>query len=1323
MTQHAGRLMLNQGQASRQAQKAFYWFRGNKSQVFYWLTPFVCASAQTNLNESALESGLLSDHHLLPMELKSLMSYTQSGENGFSLQGLAALLANVYEHYNKDLHYHSREFNGQQILTEWSLNTFSSDMIIEFSFLNYNYEESKQAEIDDFMGLIITVSEENWTDDMKKRTATVKAQITVLKAEFDFLESILHIPQGYSCRRSYPLPFNLYNSGPVLSDSAQWMQYTIQVTASIAGDYETFVALPPSVNQFSMLTPMDSMHNPQSSSSQLTLLLDVIDHTIATISFKEDGDESTLTIWDLKTKKKQAVKRSDHPICQDPESFRSSLFERGSAMNAKISSSICEMEQVEVKLSDSISIKINDAGLKLLTLSLQNKQNYAQLIDVIQTSDSNWDLTYEMPVNDLFCMKLLFASDDNLAEMPQNSIRLVTKYSYAYKSNIWTPKSSSLLIFDGTQTKLMAAIHLHLVYFQPYKPWTSSSHLLDLSACKSGPKESAIVRIEYPLTKTSLHLRQVDAPHELIRTALANYLQQSYSLSLTRVPSIKVQILDNLVQVDIRLLDRWDLLSDSSLLRLVDSSREQQYLAWLRNATRSVLTNSESNCAEYCQHYQCTQYVFCQDSLACYIFHSTSWSNSISGSYESENLHCNAFNVLSSRLDIGGHWKKSSWSLEEILESLVDSCGYQSDQNKSSFVSVGNSRKKTGDQVEDSIKFTRTDVMQPSLTISSILNKETNQPASSRLISLYPSFAHYFYERQATNAFVADNNGDDDSTMIGMSKSEPSLAYFRIAFNGFRFVDRDFIVQHNKELHLFLGLTDDKVRGHLTLEDHPMIDCARQCLADLNCRSISYCSNSNFCILANLSRAEIDSRLSSDPSQLNLQRSSLTIESANRCSISVRTYSDQFERFERRSMASGHAGRLIEEVVDVFGAESGEDCAISCVQNRADGLKSKTWQSVNLRNSLIGSDDDDTCLSYDFCRGVAPDQAASCVLFKQRLVTKADHSTLTSSINKLDDEASRSKVGNETFKTSENLLDILMGKLKMDEGSDCWHYVRNFLIDFDKIGNRRLADSMKALVLKNYADKQLDDNNNNNSATNNYEKFAETGEGVSLVHCARLCEEDPNCGAFEYCAASHDLAPNGLYVSCSLGDNGTLEMAPPVATGGKAASSRQETATATLTRKHQEIEMALLSKSRICSVYTYKSLSLIFNHKKKKNLSQLGAELLVEAADRSHSIWLTLIRLDLLVLVAFFLFGLIVRNNINFARFNLHRFRERSGMTSRRDESGVHLQVGNPTMRAIFDKSGAAQQPATDNNENENDNNHVQLDIIRHSSQSSALEN
>lgn len=1223
--------MLYRGEASKEPRRAFHWFRDDEAQVAYWLRPFVCHSARSGLEQPAPKSGLLSGH-LLPSELESLVSYAQADpKRGLAFEGLAGLLANVFEHHLKDLQHQPRKTQSEQV-AEWSLTT--SDTIIEFSFQANLDDEGKRRQlgIDDFVGLQVTVSKEHLAEE-ERRTVTVVSQITVLKAEDEFADTVLQIPQGYSCRRTIALPFNMYGSSPMVASNNGRTKYTLQAIASLADDYDSWAAqVPPSLDLFSMLNPMEAMHRPQSSSSQITLLLDILDRTVSIVSTKENQHESTLIVWDFKTKRKQVVERSKlaRSSCREAaEAFQSSLFEASFRNETKPSNAVCAKEQVEVKLANGFSIRLNDAGLKLLTLSLQNKQNNAQLIDAIQTSEADWDLTYEMPAHDIFCMDLS-TSDDHDFELPYNSVRLVTKYSYSLKSNAWLAESSSLLVFDRAQTKLMIAIQLYMLHVEPYKPWSNSQHLLDLSACKSGPGESARVRIEYPLTRESVHMKQVEAPHEMIRSALANYLLLSYSISLARIPSIEVRILDDLVQVDIRLLDRWDLLSDSEHLDTVRGVKEDEYLAWLRGATRSVLADSGSRCAQYCQHYQCTQYVFCRRSLACYLFNSANWSNKLSGSYQSASLHCDAFNVLSSRLEQGGLWRKASWSLEEILESLVESCKQQSDDYEQYGSFTWLNAKKTGDQVEDSMRFARVEVMQPSLKISATFDTDTGKP-SSRLISLYPAFAHYSYERPQAGAFAEPADGADDETQ--MRPSEPSLAEFDIAFSGFQFVDRSSVVPHGSEA------TND--RGLVTLRGHQLNECTRHCLADTSCFSFSYCSGLGTCILTNLSRAEVASRLESPAGRLN---SDLAVKKADRCSIAVRTFSGQFERFERRDMAASHAGRPMTEVVDVFKAASGEECATSCALNRAGGLQ-KSSDGVDPGKLL------DTCLSYDFCRAAGDAQTASCVLFRRRLVTKTD--LLTSSLGLTDEP----ELGHSNKESTESglLLDVLKRELKMEEASVCWHYVRNFLSDFIRINNRRLADDMKALVLKNYDANQSTDpeRGDPDEPSGIGDDIGVTGDGISLVHCARLCEENPDCGAFEYCAASHKAAPSGLYLSCSLGVSATLEMAPPVAV----RAGRQE---ATPARKQQRAELALLSKSRICSVYTYKSLSLILRGK-KKNLDKLGSELLDEAAERAQSWWPSLVRLDLLVLLAFFLLGLVVRD-LGLDQFG---FRRLAGMNDR----------------------------------------------------------
>lgn len=1300
---HSGRLLLDYGAGAELQSNGYnmlYWFTTRRDHETYWLRPFTCSSARTSLDEPYIKSGILTG--MIPSELEPLLIYTENRRPGFMLQGIGALLVNLNDDkYAANFSLIGESSGKRSDELGWRLDLPELKHRLEFSFIlplarRADYTDS----LDYIEGLRITFSRFNEPSATNEDDSSLipVVQITLLKADYNFADDNLNVPYGYSCPETLSTPMRRPTNSSFKKRGSR-MIYRLEVS-DISGRLPlTSDGLAAGFAGSSQVPePMDSFVEPRVSSNQLTLLYSELDKTIALVSRLRQPNGWTsstrpaLTVWDFNSRRMQVV-QADTDTCDEPKGFRSSLF-GGDGQNNKNNSSQCSIsEDVEVQLSETLSIKLNENGLRFLTFSLQDRHNYGDLIEFKKLDDKEfeYEVSYERSALGLFCLYRTYPNTDSGSAklIAANNIRLVTRFHYvnSLRLDLLTPKSSSLLLFDQSQSRLQQQIDINLLHHADYDPWSSSRHLLDFSPCRLGFKQSAHLYLEYPIDDDSFpspsSLKQVESPRERIRSSLATHFRMTYSLPLTRLPSIEVHINRETVKIDVHILERPGLLSDSELLPSLSASVEQNdYMFWLRQATRSVLVNSARACSEYCQHYQCQVYVYCNYFSSCYIYSpnfqgfNTPGSATIKGSYHTYKLTCDAYEIVPARLDSANAWRKNSWSLDEILESVVNSVNVS--PNSSDFANIAGNRT-TDDLIENSMakSYNKLNVMKPLIRIASFL--KNSRMKQCRVFRLDPSFAHYQYDNlmqdagalfgEPPNPFKfsltnADNSGQG-LPVKQMQIQDPRLTNFQVVRSGFRYLETNPVKYHHTAKHQHMDLENSG--GYLTIEDYQLDDCARLCLADVNCKTFSYCSDTSQCIVTMLLAEDQELMMEMQVEGLvdGLQdsgslTSKLTIGSDSQCAIMQRTYSDQFERFELKMLF--HYSELPESAaLTVFKASSADECATQCITQRFTHLFNSTKSESKAANQVDGPTLPITCLSFDYCSPIsfgdnssAP-LTSSCVLFSQHLVSNSEHLDVVNG-----DHPEGHPPGSSNTNNATNLLQVLQRDIGMSMNSYCWHYARNFLADFHRINNRRLPDSMIALSLKNYvppatsgdgeeqesSDQQGDDESLKSSAGEvDLESNGDQADQViSLAQCARLCEEDPDCGAFQFCIANYELAPSGLYLSCSLGTNETLELAP-----AHTGTSRP--------RQHHVDDSLQLVRSRVCSVYVYRSLALVLGHK-KKNLARLTDELVQEAQESAEFALHKMMRLDLIILFAFFLFGFLVRDVGHLHQFAFQRLQE-----------------------------------------------------------------
>lgn len=1318
----------------------FYWMKINNFQESYWLRPFICAAAISKVGSTPIRPGIMS--MMLPFNSQDLTSLSN---NNLTLHGLSAIMANVVHFHTLDLKFKQYKSPENELdVLEWHLDLPKMDLQLEFSFLKESdWGESFES---DLIKLRITF---NRLSDNEQQSKCI-AQLTVLRVDLNFrTDEVLALPQGYSCRRNVEVPVELspFVTAPLKFKGLR-PKYTFEITTITDQDRSSEPAsYTYNGHHFTMPDLIDSMNKPTSESRTVTIMEDELDKTLTIVAPIRDDSlkRSSLSVYDSNSMRRQVVHNLADGHCEDPVGFRSTLFNRQArtetttlstptttaattktttaksfdgydsgedstpvdkARLATVSARTCSIEGVELELDSDLTLRINEYGLKLLQFTMQDRKNRAQLINYIPASGNDLAedlLVYEMSANDKFCIYTNKGKD----LLPVSAVKLVTKYAIKRELDskqaikyFVEPKSSQLLFVNEYSSKLLLKIDFNLLHFEDYKPWSQSKHLLsDLLKCKlAQPKQSARLKIEYPLTKDSSHLRKFEEPHRLIREAVASHMRITYSLSATRIAGIEVAIEDDLVQIELQLLDQEHILDDSELMpfiQLKDLSK-MDYLHWLKQSHRSVLLSSLQACAEYCQHYRCEVYVYCNYSSSCYIYSSLSSLNSIRsnfGSYKSNDMYCAAYKVQASRFDSANIWRKNSWSLEELLDSLVSAVNRPM---KSTYTNIGRddddmtetaAAKEAATKEKDPVELLLTNphrlsVMKPNLEIWSKLFGEEY----SLRVRLFASYASYKYDNlHFGNMLVSEPNPFMFDKPDDKQQQDLKLLNFRVSLSGYEYVETKTQSQFNLD-HDNMHLDLDDSDGYLILENHSLEECLKICLSDLKCSSFSFCIDSvhpAYCVISKINQRGLDTLLDSLLNGVPIEDTyqsmgdidedkrqvihHLTIKANEKCSVMMRTYSDQFERLEYKMLVDTKDYPM-SKVLSIFVASNAEQCADNCIKQRVEQIAAgeSADEDLDLANA---------CMSYDFCKPYSSLDRMSpsaCVLYKEHLVSSSSHREHV----KHDFPAQKDATlkGETKPETGKDLLAALQDELKISIHSFCWHFVRNFLADFHKLNHRQLPNDMKTLILRNFepAQKQRESTVTSGDISVIGDNIDLTrGEDISLVNCAKLCEEDPNCGAFEYCIANYKEAPSGLYLGCSLGNNETLELSPT---------------TSIIQKRHQQTDMLKLGKSQICSVYVYKSLSLILGHK-KKNLVKLGEDIIKEAEHESAVAFFRLIRLDVIMLFFFLVFGFLVRD-IDLNQFKFRKLEP----TEDAIESNGNQQA---TLRTSASQSSVADMPAS----------------------------
>lgn len=883
--------------------------------------------------------------------------------------------------------------------------------------------------------------------------------LTLIDASDEFRDDIFDLPIGFGCSIT-ALRLQLAKIDNFKLETAHRMKYLIDV---------------------SLFEPQQSPKvDSQVGFSQLLLVSDGIDKTITAISRIGQNSSST-SFFDFKNNRKWLIEESTR-TCQGPSSIpaSSNLF----AKQSTSSNSCQEVAGVELHLSSTFTLDLNRDSLKLITFAMQNGKNSSQLLQMRQLEASKFLLTYEMPVEVPICIY------NSSRKVSIAAASLISEFIYqnSGSSHVWTPKSSSILAFaDPERSQPLMRLKFDLQLMESYEPWKESRRLLDLSHCKKGNKQSAILQLEYPLEESRrrlIHLRNV---RESLRFSMSTYLRMSFMLNLARVPQIEVQLKQDSILVKVKILERDHLLVDSDLLE-AKSRSDEEFLALLRQSTRSVISASEFACAEYCQHYNCLIYIFCSAHQSCYIF-SHDRARILLGESVSPSSHrdCKAFQVRAARVELANSWRKNSWSLSDILESIVGAV-----ESRLEFSSIQADQQETGDLIEDSVQLAKSRVRRPTLEVEPFEFNQTEQ-TEKRLdvVRLEPSLATFQYQKL-----------DSATQQVLMDK-------FRIAKTGFRLKPSS---SSNRQPTIHAHLELDESDGHLQLEGFDRIDdCARACLNDISCESFSHCSRLGWsrCIISRLDGKQISKLFQSYLEEVSAEDATLELVENGDCNVLIRTHLDQFESLEVKQLLDYEAHRM-DDVIRVFPSDEPEVCASECVKNRAESAFA-------------------TCLSFDFCSSNEAGKPSACILFNRHLVSHSEHLQHVRGDHKQD---LKLEIGDSSI----DLLSILVSN-GMSASGTCQHFVRDFLADFVKFNNRKLSHNLKASTIKNY---QTPEDDLGEELEGNFRDEVQVEEQISLASCARQCEESAICGAFEFCTSNYPLAPSGLYLSCSLGNSLSL---------------------------------------------------------------------------------------------------------------------------------------------------------------------------------------
>lgn len=1063
--------------------------------------------------------------------------------------------------------------------------------------------------------------------------AGTKMAITVLRRDFDRVTSSdLALPEGFGCSR-YCSKTDLFK--PIFTHSYPGLVYNMEATLFVMKNQ---VKSPTSTYEWSF---DDKFNDDEIAIHYTTMSFKMIDDsTWKTMSIvyesgsgSERYNQARLVSWDLNSLIRSDVSVARQECTQwcetsDSTDFATSLeFPDGSRLiltgDARRIMSYYDRNFSPHLLDDTT---LGGDFIEMTGTNTDDKFGF-------KAKNSDWAiLSYE--ADTLGYIKLYTRGE----LMNQSETALVRKFLYNRRTLESTPISVDVYFYsDSSRTKRVAQIHVNILSIDTLNHWTRPNNLIDLSACyKNKPRRSAMVSIEFPLNDGYPNMRDLLEPHFYIRKSLASFFRGAFDIHETRMSSIDIEIEHDYLIANIRLLDKpsFNLYSKKMQSKQVDSF-DKEFQIIQKMATFTTLTNDALQCGDYCESYKCSYYVFCSHNQNCLLLHSSTFDtkgvkqqDSGIGSFYDVGQTCVAYQVSSSIYN-----KNQGWRLEDILAELdkynpaLATTVAAKDTSDSSddvphdkdFIEPGPPQNSYGQRERNFL---------PTLTM--VMQSRMASQLSATVTLVASKISHHWDDPGLGSSYLnLDGLPSEISSGDQYSNKVSQSIKFRIIVTNRRFKAPSITNRPSESGsdensdELVDGNLD--VNGGVTVIKHQEYeDCARMCLNDYSCYSFSYCHHDRECILTS----------NSDYSRIKSDNNEEITQNDKQCSIVGRNYLDMFRRSATKLSPSEQSFVIDKKIT--LSVSSALDCATSCVNN--DIVPSSSAETV----STLGKSNSDTkskqfkCLSFDFCSAPTED-GYNCVLYDKHFVSSQsahDHVEDVNNVNKKDNNDNNNNDIRRRGTTGRKSRVIF-----------CTHHSRLFLVDFNKIHKRRLPLSMVGMTTTNEAFVSNENNNEQESSVLENDINQETMGQPTIERCARLCEEDQNCGAFEFCLAIKKSSGKH-FTSCSIGNNRTLELI--------GENSSDEKQTKTVRRLKQQEALSQLSSSEICSIYAYGRLSFVIA-KRKKNTQYLLDELVKEKI--ANKWWLNarmIFRFDVLVFIITLMIGVLMGRK----RDHLYQLRE-----------------------------------------------------------------
>lgn len=374
----------------------------------------------------------------------------------------------------------------------------------------------------------------------------------------------------------------------------------------------------------------------------------------------------------------------------------------------------CTMQMVDLNLvadeQQTLNLKLSEKTLKWLTFDFDSApfEKFVK-IDTRKLlwgpNENRFELTYLAPIDKLDQCYYLKKSTTRFEQqtvqlgLDPNTVMVMVRFiSSKDDGTELEPASSTLIMLDQFKSRLELQIDFKLLAVDAdYELYESNHrHFADISGCFEGNSDKVRISAEYHLMEqydgSDIDNRLQNQVTQ-IRRQIFDQLNSNYQLNPVRIPSIKVNIEDSLMSIEVELLrERHEL--DKPMLdttkklaamnpELTSPDEYRELLA--RSSSRYLVHNVES-CLVKCQsNPKCNTLAYCPLQAACYIFESQVDIKASEpdaeldrkfGSYLDGELVCHALQLdpmADNHERFANH--KQAWSLSDILGDFGENRG------------------------------------------------------------------------------------------------------------------------------------------------------------------------------------------------------------------------------------------------------------------------------------------------------------------------------------------------------------------------------------------------------------------------------------------------------------------------------------------------------------------------------------------------------------------------------------------------------------------------------------------------------------------------